>query len=114
MTLRLVRECWRDARTGQEGERWIQMDVNTPEEQAAIDQANAAQEAADTSNRTTLESRAGDALAANDAFLALASYTQADVLAQVKALTRQQNAIIRLTLKRYSGGAGATSAPAGK
>lgn len=108
--MQLVRQVWRNLQTGEEGERWVEMDVRTPEEQAVIDQASAAQEAADTSSRTTLESRAADALAANDAFLALASYDQAAVLAQVKALTRQQNALIRLTLKRYSGGAGATSA----
>lgn len=46
----------------------------------------------------TLRTRARDAIDANKAFLAKASPTNADVLAQVKALTRQQNAVVRLLI----------------
>lgn len=47
-------------------------------------------------NRSTLTGQAMAALAGNRDFLALASPTNAQTLAQVKALTRQMNAVIRL------------------
>ena len=49
-------------------------------------------------NRATIESRAVTALQGNRDFLALAAPTQADALAQVKDLTRQNTALIRLLL----------------
>ena len=88
-----------DASTGEVTERAF-----TPEELAqrqADEQAwaviKAAQDLSDA-NRTTLTDRATTALATNRDFLALASPTNAQTLAQVKALTRQNTAIIRLIL----------------
>lgn len=52
----------------------------------------------ETLNAQTLQSRAVTALANNSTFLAIASPTPAQVLAQTKALTRQTNGIIRLLL----------------
>lgn len=56
--------------------------------------------AADTAqaNRTTIRTQAADALTANRAFVGLASPTNAQTLAQVKALSRQMNGLIRLQL----------------
>jgi hypothetical protein len=49
-------------------------------------------------NRATLTERATQALVGNRDFLALAAPTNAQTLAQVKDLTRQSSAIIRLLL----------------
>lgn len=49
-------------------------------------------------NRDTLTSKATAALAANVTFLAIASPSTAQVTAQVKALTRQVDALIKLQL----------------
>lgn len=46
--------------------------------------------------RTALQAKAPGALASNATFLALGAPTNAQVLAQVQALTRQVNAMIRL------------------
>lgn len=54
-------------------------------------------------NRMTLEEQAAQALAGNRAFLAIASPSNAQVLAQTKALTRQNNGIIRLLLNLNDG-----------
>lgn len=48
--------------------------------------------------RYDLHTRARQALVDNAAFLALATPTQAQTLAQVRRLTRQHNAVIRLLL----------------
>lgn len=54
-------------------------------------------------NETTIRDRAVTALADNQAFLTLASPTNAQTLTQVKALTRQTNGLIRLVLRRLDG-----------
>lgn len=68
----------------------------TAEENASAD-ARAA-EAARGANEATIRSRAATALAANNAFLALSSPTNAQVLAQTKVLTRENTALIKLAL----------------
>ena len=65
--------------------------------------AQAAAQAVTDGNRTTLTDRAATALQANRDFLALAAPTNAQTLAQVKALTRQNTAIIRLLLGLLDG-----------
>jgi len=66
----------------------------------AEDAAAAQAAATATTNGLTLEQQAIAAIAANKVFYARASSTTAQVLAQVKALSRQNNALIRLLLKR--------------
>lgn len=68
----------------------------TDEENAAADARAADAQAA--TNAATLRDRARTAVQGNRDFLALASPTNAQTLAQVKALTRQNNAIIPLVL----------------
>lgn len=76
----------------------------TPAEIAALEQtqataAAAAQDAAARdANRSTLVERAEVALAANAAFLAIPAPTQAQTLAHVKVLTKENTALIRLAL----------------
>lgn len=66
-------------------------------------QAEAQRVAGERTNESTIRDRAGQALAANLTFLAAASPTNAQVVAQVKALTRQNNGLIRLVLNRFDG-----------
>lgn len=54
-------------------------------------------------NRSEIESKARDALVANRAFIAIASPSNAQNAAQLKALTRQVNGLIRLTLGDLEG-----------
>jgi hypothetical protein len=49
-------------------------------------------------NQQTLLQKAGNALANNATYLGLGTPTNAQVVAQVAALTRQVNALIRLTI----------------
>lgn len=51
-------------------------------------------------NKRSLESKANTALTGNTTYLAIASPTNAQNTAQIKALTRQNNALIRLMLKK--------------
>jgi hypothetical protein len=67
----------------------------TPDELAA----RAAQ-----ANDATLRARVADALDANRSFLAVESPTNAQTLAQVKALTRQTQALIRLVTAQTADG----------
>lgn len=52
-------------------------------------------------NMPAILDRAGQALANNQAFLGLANPSNAQTVAQVQALTRQVNALIRLTLGQF-------------
>lgn len=54
-------------------------------------------------NRSTIESQAEAALAANRTYLALSSPTNAQNLAQIRALTRQTQGLIRLLLGQLDG-----------
>lgn len=54
-------------------------------------------------NERTLRAQAANAMAANRAFTELAPPSNAQVIAQVKALSRQVNALIRLELQELSG-----------
>jgi hypothetical protein len=51
-------------------------------------------------NRLTIEDQARQALVNNRAFLELSPPTNAQVLAQVRALSRQVNGLIRVTLNQ--------------
>lgn len=60
----------------------------------------AEQQAADTAatNGATIRTQAATALDTNATYLAIAAPTNAQIAAQVKALTRQSNGLIRLTI----------------
>lgn len=64
--------------------------AKTADELAAVAQAT---------NAGSLEAKARAALTANGTYLALAAPTNAQTVAQVKALTRQMTALIRLSLR---------------
>lgn len=72
----------------------------TDEENAAADEREAV--ALADRNEQTLRAQAASGLASNKAFLALSSPTNAQTLAQVKALTKQMNSLIRLTVSDLS------------
>lgn len=72
----------------------------TVEENTAADERAAAALAA--SNEQTLRTMAAQGLTDNKTFLALATPTNAQTLAQVKALTRQMNGLIRLAVRDLS------------
>lgn len=67
----------------------------------ATAQAETNRVAREQDNETTIRDAAEQALAANRTFLALTNPTNAQVVAQVKALTRQNSALIRLALGRF-------------
>lgn len=73
--------------------------------QSALESAVAAHVAPDlvllAANEATIRDRATTALGTNTTFLGIASPTNAQIAAQVKALTRQNNGLIRLVLRRF-------------
>lgn len=73
----------------------------TEDENAAADAR--AIEQTEASNEETLRTRASAALVANREFLAIARPTEVQTVAQVKALTRQMNALARLVLGDLTG-----------
>ena len=72
--------------------------------QATLNAATAQQTA--TTNAATLRQKAQQALTVNSNFLALASPTNAQTLAQVQALTRECSALIRLVIQQLDTTAG--------
>jgi Lon protease-like protein len=68
-----------------------------PVQQAAVERA---EREAILTNQATIEQQADAALVSNATFLAIASPTAAQVAAQVKALTRQTNGLIRLLRRK--------------
>lgn len=58
---------------------------------------------AEETNHRTLEQQAATAMETNRTFIALAPPTAAQVTAQVKALSRQNNGLIRIMLARFDG-----------
>lgn len=95
----------RNPQGGIEGEAVLPDSMDRARAEAVLAaQPNADEVAADRSaNESTIRQRADAALQANRDFLALASPTNAQTLAQVKALTRQNNGLIRLILNRLDG-----------
>jgi hypothetical protein len=71
----------------------------TPAEVLAVQQRMESRNA----NEETLRSQALTALQTNRDFIALPSPTQAQTLAQVKALSRQSNGVIRMLLGQLDG-----------
>lgn len=100
MALQLVREVWKNAATGEEGERWIEMDVATPEEQAAADAQANAQAATESGNDLTLRQQADAALANLRAYRDLAGPTNVETVQAVKLLCRVAIGLIRLVLRK--------------
>lgn len=80
--------------------------IDAPDEvtKAQLDAAIALQQAGMSvvSNREALLTKATAAVVVNNAFLAVASPTNAQVVAQVRALTRQNNALIKLITNNLS------------
>jgi len=59
--------------------------------------------ATERSNEATIQDRAASALATNTAFLAIASPSNLQILNQLKAITRQNQGLIRLGLHKFDG-----------
>lgn len=79
-----------DSLTPQPGVGWTTTDGGTTWQPPAIPVT--------TQNQADLHQKAATALTNNAAFLAITSPTNAQAVAQVQALTRQMNAVIRLML----------------
>lgn len=79
------------------------VELTAAQAQAAV--ANEPTVIAET-NKRSLEAKANTALTANATYIAIASPTTAQNTAQIKALTRQNNALIRLLLKKLDSTSG--------
>lgn len=79
--------------------RWFDADGNEITKEQARTLVAANPDAIAEANRRALLDKARAALTSNAAFLADTSVTTAEAITQVKALTRQMNALIRLTAK---------------
>ena len=79
----------------------VELVNGTPTRTWTLRDKTAAELAAETqaTNTGTLEGKARQALTVNANFLALAAPTQAQTLAQVRALTRETTALIKLLLR---------------
>ncbi len=73
----------------------------TDDENAEADERAAVEQAG--KDETTLRTQAASGLADNATFLALTAPTNAQTLAQVKALTRQMDSLARLMLNQTEG-----------
>ena len=87
---------YHDYRSGSDESR-----AYTADENAAADARAAAR--TEAANETTIRDKATTALGTNTTFLGLTSPTNAQNAAQIKALTRQVNGLIRLTIRRLDG-----------
>lgn len=76
-------------------------DATQAELESAIESHVAPDRSAWPANATAIRDKATAALDANKTFLALNNPTAAQNAAQVKALTRQVNALVRLALGRF-------------
>lgn len=102
-----LREFWDDdTRTYKAWKADGSFEVGSPRPYTAQENAEAdSSQATDVaeSNKKTINQQAKTALANNRNFLAIPSPSNAQTLAQVKALTRQNNGIIRLLLDKLDG-----------
>lgn len=90
-----------DATTGDTSTRPVTAEEQAERDAAAEERAARDQiEAFEDTNRTAIEDKAVQALQANADFLAFASPTNVQTLAQVKTLTRECSAVIRLLLRK--------------
>lgn len=99
---------WTGPRLSETGEKVLTgIGVDDAALQTAVTAAAAAFVDRD-SNRATIAAKAKQALDANDTFLAVATPTNAQILAQVRAVTRECSALIRLVLDEVetTGGTG--------
>jgi hypothetical protein len=96
----VLREQWDDATSTYTA--WDASGVQTTTRAYTADETAVAQAAAAAitaaTNGDTLRKRAGNALAANTTYLALATPTNAQVAAQVRLLTQENTALIRLVI----------------
>jgi hypothetical protein len=103
----LVRQVSVNAKTGEQTESWVDIPgIEDPTAALVRTQAEAAAAQTAATNENTITSRVDAALNANNAFLALASPTQAQTLAQVKTLTKECTGLIRLLRKKLDSAAG--------
>lgn len=73
----------------------------TLDKDGTVTDSQSAEVLPEEANRNTLEGRAAQALAANKTYLALGSPTNAQNLAQIRLLTQECSALIRILLNRF-------------